>query len=91
MVSVWGSVGWFEMAMLCIKTMPCSEYIPVWLALLSACRKWGNVELGRFAYDHVLCIDRNVAEAYVLMSTLYAAAGMHEDARRVEAMKAKCY
>ena len=78
--------GDFDMALSVIKTMPSSHYPPVWVALLSACRKWGNLELGRLAFDQVVQIDDNLAEAYVFMANIYVAAGVLNDAEKVEAM-----
>ena len=86
MVVIFGSAGDFDMALSVIKTMPSSHYPPVWVALLSACRKWGNLELGRLAFDQVVQIDDNLAEAYVFMANIYVAAGMLDDAEKVEAM-----
>jgi pentatricopeptide repeat protein len=49
-----GLAGRFGEAMSAIETMPSSDYPPLWLALLSACRRWGNVELARLAFDRLV-------------------------------------
>ena len=72
-----------------IKTMPSSENPSVWLSLLGSCRKWGNVKLGRLSFEQAIHLDSNLAAAYVLMVNIYVTAGMHEDAKKVEDMKAK--
>jgi hypothetical protein len=74
------------MAVSVIKTMPCAGYSTVWLALLSACKRWGNVELGRLVFNQVVELDDNHAAAYVFMADIYAAAGMSDDAEKVKAM-----
>ncbi|KAI5083700.1 hypothetical protein GOP47_0003443, partial [Adiantum capillus-veneris] len=82
MVDLFGHAGCFDKAMAIIKRMPCLDYLPAWSAFLSACRKWGNVKLGKLAFDHVVRLDGDPAVAYICLSNLYAAAGMREDADR---------
>ena len=86
MVVVFGCLGHFDKAMSLIKVMPSCCYRPVWVALLAACRKWGNVKLGKLAFDEVLLLDNGCAAAYTLMANIYAAAGMQEDADRVSSI-----
>ena len=87
MVDLFGRVGHFDKVMDLIKEMPSPDYLPIWGALLGACRKWGNVRLGRLAFDRAIQLDsRNVA-AYVSMVNIYAAAGMKEDVETIETMR----
>ena len=53
---------------------------------LGACRKWGNVKLGTLAFGQALLVDHSCASAYVLMTDIFAAAGMKDDAKKVEIM-----
>ena len=87
MVVVYGCAGQFEKAMEVINVMPSSDYPTVWIALLSACRKWGNVMLGRLAFDQAIQLEDGCGAAYVLMGSTFAAAGMQEEAAKVEAMR----
>ena len=48
MVVVFGLLGHFDKVISMIKTVPSTDVPSVWITLLSFCRKWGNVELGRF-------------------------------------------
>jgi pentatricopeptide repeat protein len=89
MVVVFGYAGLFDKAMSVIEVMPSSDYHDVWVALLGACRKWGNVELGIVAFDQAVQLDDSCAVAYVLIANIFAAAGMKKDADRVEAMRRK--
>ncbi|MCO5583251.1 hypothetical protein L7F22_037160 [Adiantum nelumboides] len=50
MVDLFGRARHFDKAIGVIEMMPSSDYPSVWRALLGACRKWGNVELGRLAF-----------------------------------------
>jgi pentatricopeptide repeat protein len=87
MVSVFGLAGHFEKALSIIMSTISSDNPEVWLALLGACRKWGNVKLGILAFDQIVQLDYNCAAAYVFMAKIFAAAGMQEDADKLDAMK----
>ena len=52
------------------------------MALLGACRKWGNVELARYAFISVveLSSDDKQATPFVLMLNIYGDSYMYEDA-----------
>ncbi|MCO5611999.1 hypothetical protein L7F22_066260 [Adiantum nelumboides] len=81
MVDLFGRARHFDKAMGIIKMMPSSDSPPIWSALLGACRKWGNVALGRMAFECAVELDKCDAAAYVVMSNIYAAAGMQEEAQ----------
>ncbi|KAI5055236.1 hypothetical protein GOP47_0030381 [Adiantum capillus-veneris] len=87
MVDVFGRAGHLEKALAVIKKMPSSDHLPAWLALLGACRKWGDVNFGREAFDNATKVDEKSAVAYLFMRDIYAAAGMHEDAEMIESMR----
>ena len=87
MVVVFGYAGRFDKAISVIRTMPSPDDPSVWVALLSACRKRGNVKLGKLAFEQAIELDSSYCAAYVLMANTYAAAGMQEDAEMVEAMR----
>ncbi|KAI5080131.1 hypothetical protein GOP47_0005610 [Adiantum capillus-veneris] len=87
MVDLFGRARHFDKAMRVIEMMPSSDYPPIWSALLGACRKWENVELGRLAFERAIELDECNAAAYVLMSNIYAGAGMQEAAENIECMR----
>ena len=87
MVVAFGCSGHFDKAISVINAMPCAQFAAVWIALLGGCRKWGNVELARVAFDQALQLEYNCGAAYVLMANIFAAAGMHDDKEKVEAMR----
>ena len=89
MVVIFGYTGCFHKAMSVIKTMPSSNDSSVWTALLNACRKWGNVNLGKLAFDQVIQMNGNLASAYVIMANIYAAVCMQEEADKVDAMRGR--
>ena len=51
MVVSLGCADHFKKTLSVIKMMPSCDYFPIWLALLGACRKWGNVKIGRLALE----------------------------------------
>ena len=89
MVAAFGYAGHFDKALSVIRAMPCSHYPVVWLALLRACREWGNVKLARLAFDQIVRLDKSCTAAYALMANTLAANDMQENAEKVEAMRLK--
>ena len=75
-----------DKAIIMMKEMPPSDY-PVWSALLAACEKWGNVKLGKLAFEQAVALDNMNSRSYVYMANIYAAAGMLEEKEKVEAMR----
>ena len=89
MVVLCGCAGHFEKALSMIKTMPSSVYPSAWLSLLGACKKWGNVEIGREAFECAVKLNAKHDAAYLLMFQIYEDAHMFEDAKKIEAMRMK--
>ena len=89
MIVVFGCAGHFDKAMSVMKMMPSSDYPAIWLALLGACRKWGNVKLGMKAFDQAVQLDSGGTAAYVLMADLFAVVGMQDGAKEIEAITSK--
>ena len=87
MVLVFGCAGHFDKVISVIEMMPSFYDCSLWLALLCACKKWGNVKLGRHAFDQAIQMSDNLAAAYVHMGSIYADAGMQEDMEKVQAMQ----
>ena len=85
MVDLFSCVGHFGKAIGLIEKVSISSHrLPLWWALLGACCKWVNVEVGRWAFEQSLKLNGNYASIYVCMRNIYAAAGMHEEANDVE-------
>ena len=76
MVDVLGRAGRLCEAQEVIKNMPFEADTRVWGALLSACRVHGNVALAEHAAEHCLKLNPHDPGVYVLLSNVYAAAGM---------------
>ena len=58
------------------------QLINIWISLLGACRKWGNVKLGRLSFDQLIQLDNNGVAAYVLMADIFGSVGMLEDEKK---------
>jgi pentatricopeptide repeat protein len=89
MVFALGCAGHFEKAMFVIQMMQSFTCPAVWFALLASCQKWRNLELGKLAFGQVVQLEDNCAPAYVVMSNIFARAGLWKDAQNVESMRLK--
>jgi pentatricopeptide repeat protein len=87
MIMALGCAGKFDHAMSVIKAMPSPDCPTVWVALLDACRKWGNLKLGILVFGQVIQLDDGCASAYILIAGMFASTGMLKDAEKVEIMR----
>jgi pentatricopeptide repeat protein len=72
-VNLLGRAGHFGEAIATIEKMAVHDHLRVWTSLLGACQKWGNVELAKVAFEHIVRLDERHAAAYVCMSNIYTA------------------
>ncbi|XP_058074874.1 pentatricopeptide repeat-containing protein At3g57430, chloroplastic-like [Magnolia sinica] len=83
-VDLLGRAGKLEEAHQLITTMPSGTCrAGAWSSLLGACRIHGDVELGKIAAENLLQLEPNVASHYVLLSNIYASAGLWAEATEV--------
>jgi pentatricopeptide repeat protein len=68
MVDLLGCAGYLQEAENMIKAMPYNPNVAVWMALLSACRIHGNVEMAEHVAKQVLELEPENATGYVLLS-----------------------
>ncbi|KAI5063595.1 hypothetical protein GOP47_0022142 [Adiantum capillus-veneris] len=87
MIDLFGRAGHLDKAVGVVQELQYLNDHAVWHSLLSACQKWGDISVGRWAFDRALCLDKHDSAAYVLMGSMYATAGMQEDAEYGEAMR----
>jgi pentatricopeptide repeat protein len=76
MVDLLGRGGHLKEAEDLIKKMPVEADVTIWGSLLGACRTHGNVELAECTAENCLQLEPKDAAVYVLLSHIYAAAGM---------------
>ncbi|CAM6124798.1 unnamed protein product [Calypogeia fissa] len=86
MVDLLGRAGHLEEAKLFIDDMPVEPDVVTWTALLGACKTYGNVELAELAAKEVFKLEPSKASTYVLLSHIYAAAGMWDKVSLVRTM-----
>ncbi|KAL6209554.1 hypothetical protein ACLB2K_020494 [Fragaria x ananassa] len=83
-VDMLGRAGKLQMAMDFIKKIPQGLKAvganAAWSALLSACRSYGNRDIGAEAASHVLELEPESSTGYLLASSIYAASGLWVDA-----------
>lgn len=90
MVDLLGRAGEVEEAYAFIKHMPMEPNERVWGALLSACRVHSKMDIGLLAANCLFQLAPKQSGYYVLLSNIYAKAGMWKDVANVRyAMKNK--
>eukprot|EP01018_Ginkgo_biloba_P004770 Gb_15968 [translate_table: standard] len=82
-VDLLGRAGHLDEARDFIQKMPVKPNSDVWGALLAACRVHGNMEVGQFAAEHLIELKPENAGTYVVLSSIYAAAGRWDDAAKL--------
>ncbi|KAM7279863.1 hypothetical protein ACFE04_006997 [Oxalis oulophora] len=76
MVDILGRSGKVNEAMKLIQEMPFEADAIIWRTLLSICKTQGNVDVAEKAAMSILKIEPDDSSAYVLLSNIYADAGM---------------
>ena len=79
-VDLLGWAGLIERAYEFIKEMPICPKIPIWGALLNACRVHGKPDLGKISADNLFKLDPRDSGNRVLLSNLLASTGRWEEA-----------
>nr|CAB3463519.1 unnamed protein product [Digitaria exilis] len=83
MVDLLGRSGLVEEALDFINEMPCKADALVWKTLLGACKTHNNMNIGEIAANHVIELEPQDPAPYVLLSNLYADAGLWDQVARI--------
>ncbi|KAL5820332.1 hypothetical protein ACOSQ3_022214 [Xanthoceras sorbifolium] len=83
MVDLLGRAGLLQEAYDFIENMPIEPDVEAWGSLLSSCRVYKNVELGKIAAERYLLIEPNNSGAYSALANLYSACGKWADAAKI--------
>ncbi|GAB4826390.1 hypothetical protein Ancab_009255 [Ancistrocladus abbreviatus] len=83
MVGVLTRAGKLSDATEFISKIPLEPSPKAWGALLNGASVFGDVELGKFVFDHLSEIEPQNAGNYVLMANIYSQAGRWEEAKTV--------
>ncbi|XP_057423186.1 pentatricopeptide repeat-containing protein At3g14330 [Lotus japonicus] len=88
LVDILGRSGKLDEALTVARNMPMKLSGSIWGSLLNSCRLDGNVSLAETAAERLFEIEPNNAGNYVMLSNIYADAGMWEGVKRVREMMA---
>ncbi|KAI5065495.1 hypothetical protein GOP47_0020190 [Adiantum capillus-veneris] len=89
MVDLLGRAGHLVKATEVIQQMPVLANSVTFISLLGACRKLLDVNVGTWAFEQAIELDNHDGAVYIIMANIYAAAGMPEKAKDIEAMRIK--
>lgn len=87
MVDILGCKRQWKEAEDLLETIPFQCNIVGWMSLLSSCRTHASVDLGRRCFNYVVAVDPGKAAGYVLMSNIYACAGMWDNAKKIDELR----
>ncbi|KAK7272750.1 hypothetical protein RJT34_29566 [Clitoria ternatea] len=88
LVDMLGRSGKLEKALTVAENIPMKPSGSIWGSLLNSCRLYGNVLLAETVAERLFEIEPNNPGNYVMLSNIYANAGMWEDVKRVREMMA---
>ncbi|KAK8264411.1 hypothetical protein V6Z12_D12G106600 [Gossypium hirsutum] len=83
MVDLLGRAGLTQEAYDFIEKMPIEPDAVTWGSLLSSCKVYKNVELGKVAAERLLLIDPDNSGAYSALANLYSVCGKWDDAAKI--------
>ncbi|KAH7294648.1 hypothetical protein KP509_27G011400 [Ceratopteris richardii] len=87
MVQIFGHADRLNLAEDLVETIPFQTNSTTWTSLLNACKRHGNVLLGRRCFDQLIRIDPENAAGHILMAGVYTQVGMLENARELEELR----
>ncbi|KAF9597317.1 hypothetical protein IFM89_017177 [Coptis chinensis] len=86
MVDLLGRAGFLEKAAELIRGLPIEPDANIWGALLGACRVYGNLELGRWAAEHLFELKPEHSGYYLLLANMYAESGEWDESDKIRKM-----
>ena len=78
MIDLLGRSGYLNDALKLLSSMPIIINTTGWTSLLAACRQFGNLNLAKECFHHIMQLDPDNAAAFILMSNCYADFGLWE-------------
>ncbi|PUZ63412.1 hypothetical protein GQ55_3G066400 [Panicum hallii var. hallii] len=86
MVDLLGRAGQLSESAEIIRNMPFRANSDVWGTLLGSCRIHGNIELARWAAEHLFELKPEHSGYYTLLMNMYAEAGMWSEAYEIRTL-----
>lgn len=87
LVDLLGRAGYFTEIEALLSQMQIAKDLRMWVCLLGACQKHGNISLAEHAFRCAVELQPIDSSAYVLMSNVYSDAGMLECANKVHQLR----
>ncbi|CAI0382380.1 unnamed protein product [Linum tenue] len=84
-----GRAGLLSDAYKLIISMPMKPNSGVWGALMGACKKHNNIELGKEAFDNMLALEPLDSRNYLSLSNMYSSAGLRKESSEVRGLMKK--
>ncbi|XP_015966409.1 pentatricopeptide repeat-containing protein At3g14330 [Arachis duranensis] len=88
LVDMLGRSGKIHEGLAVAESLPMKPSGSIWGSLLNSCRLYGNVSLAETVAERLFEIEPNNSGNYVMLSNIYANAGMWEEVKRVREMMA---
>lgn len=82
-----GQAGYLPETEDLLETIPFGPNVVGWTSLLTSCKMHANVNVGRRCFNNIATMDCADAMGYVLMSGIYAQAGMWDGVRRLDELR----
>lgn len=89
LVELFGKAGHLREAEELLEILPSSSNAVGWTSLLGSCKKYGFIALAKQCFERLITIRSESSSGYVLMSSIYAHAGMDDSAEEVAVLR-KC-
>ncbi|XP_021674228.2 pentatricopeptide repeat-containing protein At3g14330 isoform X2 [Hevea brasiliensis] len=89
LVDILGRAGRIEEAMEIVKNMPMKPRASIWGSLLNSCHLHGDVSLGEAIAEKLFEHEPNNSGNYVILSNIYAKAGMWDSVNKVRELMQK--
>ncbi|MCO5609751.1 hypothetical protein L7F22_063983 [Adiantum nelumboides] len=87
LVDIFGHAGLLHESEDLLETMPFNANKVGWVSLLSSCRSFRNVVIGKRCFNRVVTIEPLTSVGYVLMSKIYSLVGEEESAKQLEKLR----
>ncbi|KAH7388558.1 hypothetical protein KP509_16G081600 [Ceratopteris richardii] len=71
MIDLFCRTGCIDKALSVVKTMMFHPHAALWHAILGACLRSRDLELGKHAFEHASTLDENDTVAHILLSNIY--------------------
>ncbi|XP_009764432.1 pentatricopeptide repeat-containing protein At3g14330-like [Nicotiana sylvestris] len=86
LVDILGRAGKIKEALQVVEKMPVKPSGSIWGSLLNSCRLHGNVSLAELVAEQLFEMEPNNCGNYVILSNIYANAGLWEGVKKVREM-----